>query len=145
MFIGSGETVDGAIALAEVPESFGVDAVFIVEAAADFTDADDFVSRLGHEARGVGTDVAKTLDDDARGLAVESELFNGLLADDKDAASGGFAATAGAANVDGLAGDDGGHGLAHVHGVGVHDPRHGLFVGIDVGGGDVFFGADEFK
>ena len=43
----------------------------------------------------------------------------------------------------GFAGDDGGHGLAHVHGVGVHDPGHGLLVGAHVGGGDVFFGADK--
>ena len=36
------------------------------------------------------------------------------------------------------------HRLAHVHGIGVHHPRHDLFVGVDVGGGNVFFGADEF-
>ena len=30
-----------------------------------------------------------------------------------------------------------------MHGVGVHDPGHSLLVGVHVGGGDVFFGADE--
>ena len=61
-----------------------------------------------------------------------------------DAAAGGLAASARAADVDGLAGDDGGDGLAHVHGVGVHDPGHGLLVGVHVGRGNVFFRADEF-
>ena len=42
-----------------------------------------------------------------------------------------------------LAGHDGGHGLAHVHGVGVHHPGHGLLVGVDVGRGNVFFRPDE--
>ena len=35
------------------------------------------------------------------------------------------------------------HGLAHVHGVGVHDPGHGLLVGAHVGRGNVFLRADE--
>ena len=30
-----------------------------------------------------------------------------------------------------------------MHGIGIHDPRHGLLVGIDVGRGHVFFRADE--
>ena len=72
-----------------------------------------------------------------------AEVLEGLIGDDRDAAAGGFAAAAGAAEGDGLAGDDGGDGLAHVHGVGVHDPGHGLLVGVHVGGGDVFFRADE--
>ena len=51
---------------------------------------------------------------------------------------------AGSADVDGLAGHARGHRLAHVHGVGVHHPGHDLFVGVDVGRGNVFFRADEF-
>ena len=31
-----------------------------------------------------------------------------------------------------------------MHGIGVHDPRHGLLVGIYIGGGYVFFRPDEF-
>ena len=34
-------------------------------------------------------------------------------------------------------------GIAHGHGVGVHDPGHGLGVRVDVGGGDVAVGADD--
>src|SRR5579875_744005 len=35
--------------------------------------------------------------------------------------------------------------MALVHGVSVHDPGHGLFVGIDIGGGDVSLWTDEFS
>ena len=31
-----------------------------------------------------------------------------------------------------------------MHGVGVHDPRHGLLVGVHVGSGNIFFRSDEF-
>ena len=64
-------------------------------------------------------------------------------ADDHHAAAGGFAASARSAHVQRLAGDNSRNGLPHVHGVGVHHPRHGLFVGVDVGRGNVFLGADE--
>ena len=73
-----------------------------------------------------------------------SSLLAGFVADDHHAAAGGFAASARTANVDGLSGHARRYRLAHVHGVGVHHPRHDLFVGIDVGGGNVFFRADEF-
>ena len=70
--------------------------------------------------------------------------FDRLVADDGDAAAGGLLAAAGAAEIDWFAGDDGVDGLAHVHRVGVHDPGHGLLVGAYVGGGNIFFRADEF-
>src|SRR3970282_1969868 len=44
---------------------------------------------------------------------------------------------------DGLAGDDAGDRVPHVHRVGVHDPGHGLGVRVDVRGRDVPLGADE--
>ena len=71
-------------------------------------------------------------------------MLERFVADDGDAAACGLVAAARAADVDGLAGDDSSDGLAHVHGVGVHDPGHGLLVGAHVGGGNVFFRADEF-
>ena len=69
--------------------------------------------------------------------------FQGLLRDQDDAEAGGVYAPLGAADGDGLAGDDGGDGVADVHGVGVHDPGHDLPVGADVGGGDVAVWADQ--
>src|SRR5208337_1705158 len=130
--------------LAEIDEGVQVDAVFVVQAAAHFGDANNFVSALIHEMSGVGADITKALHDDAAAFARQAELLDGLVADHHHAAAGGFTASAGATDVDGLAGHDGGDGLAHVHGIGVHHPGHDLFVGVDVGGGNVFFGADEF-
>ncbi len=116
----------------------------VVEAAVVLGDADDGVALFGEELGGVGADVAEALNDDAAAFDGHAEVLHRLVADDGDAAAGGLAASARAAEVDGLAGDDGVDGLAHVHGVGVHDPGHGLLVGAHVGGGNVFFGADEF-
>ena len=97
-----------------------------------------------HQQSGVGAHIAETLHDDARAFTIKSQLLAGFIAHDHHAAPGGFAASTGAANVDGLSGDARGHRLAHVHGVGIHHPRHDLLVGVDVGRGNIFFGADEF-
>ncbi len=71
------------------------------------------------------------------------QVAEGFIAHDADAASGSLAPSSGSADIERLAGDYAGDGLPHVHGVGVHDPGHDLFVGIHVGGGNVFFGANE--
>jgi hypothetical protein len=141
--LGLGEAVDGAGALAVLDERGDVDAVLVVEAAVVLGDAGDGVALFGEELGGVGADVAEALDDDAAAVDGHAEVFHGLVADDGDAAASCLFASAGAAEIDRLAGDDGVDGLAHVHGVGVHDPGHGLLVGAHVGGGDVFFGSDE--
>ena len=141
--LGALEAVNGAIALAVLPQRFDVDSVLVDQAAIHFDDADHFVAGFRHQAGGVRSHVAETLHDDAGGLGTEPELLDRLVAHDHDAAAGGFAAAARAANIDGLAGDHGGHGLAHVHGVGIHHPGHGLLVGVHVGSGHVFFRADE--
>ena len=141
--LGSGEVVDGAGAGLVLEEFGDVDAIGVVESAIELADADDFVAPVPEDFCSVGADVAEALDDD-RGFGGDHvEVLDGLTGDDGDAAASGFATTARAAERDGLAGDDGGNGLADVHGVGVHDPGHGLLVGVDVGSGDVFFGADE--
>src|SRR5579864_1148274 len=97
-----------------------------------------------HQLRGVGADVAEALDDDARAFALKAKLLEGLVADDHYAAAGGLTATTRPADVQRLAGDDRGYGLAHVHGVGVHHPCHGLLVGAHVRRGNIFFRANEF-
>ena len=56
------------------------------------------------------------------------------------ATAGGFATSAGTAQLNGLAGDDGLGGLAGMHGIGVHDPSHGLLVGADVRSRDIALG-----
>src|SRR5215469_5237449 len=140
----AGESVDGPVLLAELQQRLNVNAVLVKEASADFGYADDFVSGVVHELGGIGADIAESLNDHSGAVTVDIELAASFVADDHHAAAGGFAASAGAANVDGLSGYHGGDGLAHVHGVGVHHPGHDLFIGVDVGGGNVFLGADGF-
>ena len=137
------EAVDGAFLLAVFGQRGDVDALAVVEAAIPLADADDLVARLMHEQRRVRAHVAEALDDDAGLFLVHLQVLDGFVGDDHHAAAGGFAASARSAHVQRLAGDDGGDGLPHVHGVGVHHPCHGLLVGVDVGSGNVFFGADE--
>src|SRR5262249_14582998 len=132
------------VAIAIFQKSVDIDAVRIVQAAVVFADAHNLVAGVGHQLGGVRTDVAETLDDHPRALAGHVEFLQGLVTNDHYAATGGLATAARAANVDGLAGNDSGHGLAHVHGVGVHHTCHGLFVGIHVRSGNVLFRAQEF-
>jgi len=56
----------------------------------------------------------------------------GFARDDHDAPSCGFAPPERPAQLQRLPGDDGRGGVADVHAVGVHDPRHDLIVGVDV-------------
>ena len=70
-------------------------------------------------------------------------MLGGLARHDHHAAAGGFAAAQRAAHLDRLAGHDRRRGIADVHAVGVHHPRHDLIVGVDVGRGHVLVGADR--
>ncbi len=142
--LGLGEAVDGAGALAVFDEGGNVDAVLVVEAAVVLGDTYDGVALFVKELRGVGAYVAEALDNDAATFDRHAEVLHCFVADNGDAAAGGLLASAGAAEIDGFAGDDRVDCLAHVHGIGVHDPGHGLLVGAYVGGGNVFFRADEF-
>ena len=59
------------------------------------------------------------------------------------AARGGGAAAQRATKGDRLSGAHAQYGVAALHRVGVHQPRHGLLVGADVGRGDIVFGTDQ--
>ena len=60
-------------------------------------------------------------------------MARGLTRADHHASTGSLATSQRAAEHDGLAGHDRGLGVPDVHGVRVHDPRHHLLVGVDVG------------
>src|SRR6185437_13470230 len=138
------EAKDRAIALAIFEEGSDVDAVWIIECAVILDHADDLIALFLQEMGRIGTNVAEALYDDSAAVALDVEIAEGPVADNADSAPGRFPAPTGAADVDGFAGHDAGDGLTHVHGVGIHDPGHDLLVGIDVGGGHVFFRPDEF-
>ena len=124
-------------------QTFDIEAVFVVDGAVGFDDGDDFDALFGHKAGGHAADVAEALDDDAGFGGRDLKLLESFLGDEQAAAAGGLGAAAGAAEVEGLAGDDGGGGFAAVHGVGVHYPGHGAFVGVHVGRRDVFLRSDD--
>lgn len=79
--------------------------------------------------RGDGAHVAKALNDSSGFGDVEADGVRGAVDEIGNAASGGLAATERAAHPHGFAGDDAGHGVALVHGIRVHHPRHRLFIG----------------
>ena len=118
-----------------------IEAVFVVEAAGDVREADDLVARLVHELGGHGADVAEALHDDAAARVAHAQLGEGFVAAHQHAAASGFLAAARAAQLDGLAGHDGGGGLVDVHGKGVHDPGHGLLVGAHIRRGHILLRA----
>src|ERR1051325_3479632 len=92
-----------------------------------------------YKARADAADIAGALYNDARRGRGHLESFGRFVDYKEDAAPGRLAPARGAAQINGLAGNDGGHGMARVHGIGVHDPRHRLLVGIHVGRGHILF------
>jgi len=69
------------------------------------------------------------LNHDAATFFLDSQLGQRFIAANHHAAAGGFFPSARSAELDRLAGDHRSGGLAKVHGISVHDPSHGLFVG----------------
>ena len=124
-------------------QSIDVQAVRIVDRAIVFDDADDLETGARHQPGRHAAHVAEALNHHAGAGRFDAEPAQRLQRDDHAAAAGGFRAAARSAQSHRLAGDHRGHGLALVHGVGVHDPGHGLRVGVDIGRGHVALGADE--
>src|SRR6266700_1449566 len=141
----SRKAYDCFVAVAIFQQVVDFDAIFVEEPAIVFGNADDFVSGIVHEFGGIGTHVAEALNDDACGLALHAELLERFFTDNHDAATSRFSAAARASNIDGFSSHNGSHGLAHVHGVGVHHPGHSLLVGSHIGRWNIFFRAQKFN
>ena len=124
-------------------EGVDVEAGRVVDGTVPLDDGDHAEASGGHKFGCLAADVAETLDNDFGLFGVDLEFLEGFESDEEAAAAGGFGTSAGAAEVEGLAGDDSGNGVAFVHGVGIHDPGHGLLVGAHVGGWDVDFWPDD--
>ena len=78
-------------------------------------------------------------------LLRQCEVAQRLIADRRDAAPGRFPPATRAANRERLASDHRRHCLAHVHGIGVHDPRHRLVVRVHIRRGNVLLRPDELN
>src|SRR5262249_10407366 len=103
----------------------------------DVSEADNLVADPLHQHGSHGAHIAEALNDHAAAFAFDAELGQRLVAADHDASASGFASARGAAELDGLSGDNRGGGLSGMHRECVHDPGHGLLVGAHVGSGDV--------
>ena len=137
------ESQNRVVAVLEFQQLVDVDAVGIEQPAVLLGDADDLVAVLHHQAGGVRAHVAEALDDHPAAVDGHLQVAQALVADHHHAAAGGFNPPARAADVERLARHHAGHRLPHVHGVGVHDPRHGLLVGVHVGRGHILLRPDE--
>ena len=138
------ESGNGAVALAMHQQRVNVDSILIVETTVEFSNADDLVACLGHQFGGVRAHIAESLDDHPCAFRQHAQLARGFVANDHQTASRCLAASARSSNVERLARHDSGHGLAHVHRVRIHDPRHSLLIRVHVRGGNIFFRTDEF-
>src|SRR6266478_6641166 len=81
----------------------------------------------------------------AKSRAAKRNLFQlaGFLDNIKQPARRSFIASLGTADGDRFAGDHAMRGMADGHRIGVHDPRHGLRVGVDVRRGNIHGGPDD--
>jgi hypothetical protein len=120
-----------------------VDAARIPQSTRSIADADHFHAVGGERERGVRSDIAESLYDGRSIFGRDADLVEGIGSEEGDAVAGGLGASGGALHADGLAGDDRRHQVTGMGGVGIGDPRHGLFVGAHVRGHDIDFGADE--
>ena len=120
-----------------------IDAALVVETAIVLADANNLVAHVCHQLRSVRADIAEALYDDSCAFRLHAELAHRFVTHDHQAAPRRFPASARSTDVERLTRDHGSYRLTHVHGVGIHDPRHGLLVGIHVRSGNVFFRTDE--
>ena len=123
----------------------GIDAAGIGDPAPGVAEGHDFGFLLGEQAGGGGSGVAKTLNRDTR--AAQRDFFHlaGFFHHVKQAARRRFAAPFGTSDGNRLAGDHAMSRMADGHSISVHDPGHGLRVGVDVWRRNVLRRADERK
>ena len=123
---------------------FNVDPFRIVNRCGVIADPDDFDAALvGQRQSCDRTDVAESLHDRGAFFRIHLQHVHRALDEINDAATSSFTPAFGPADGDRFAGDDFIHGVAHVNGVGVHEPRHDLFVGAHVRAHDVGVRTDE--
>ena len=116
----------------------------IVNAAVNIADGDDFGAVFAPANSAVTEPTLPKPCTTAVHLAeVQADRVRRAVDQVGDAASGGFAPAQRAAEADGFAGDDARNGMADMHGIGVHHPRHRLFVRAHVRSHDVHLRADE--
>ena len=109
-------------------------------------DPDNFDAALVGERKGChGADVAESLYDRGAFFGIHLQHVHRALDEIHDAATSGFAPAFSPADRNRFAGDDFIHGVAHVDGVSIHEPRHDLFIRAHVRTHDVGVRANEWN
>src|SRR5262249_5969878 len=121
-------------------QTFGIE-----DAAFGITHGNHFHSNLVQQLSGDAAGIAKPLDCCRRMLVIDLFDLAGA-ANYIDAAAGcGFMASERTAKKSRFARDHAGNAMAARHAVSVHNPRHDLSIGINVGSGNVAVGTDEVR
>src|SRR5205807_10642311 len=105
----------------------------------------DLVPPPMHKAGSVRAHIAEALNDYARLVPVHAEPFESLVADNHQPPSRGLIAPLGTAQFQWFSCNDGSDRVAHMHGVGIHDPGHDLLVRVDVRTRDIFFRTQDLN
>ena len=140
---GAGHADDGAGSFLVSNGLDGIDAAGIGDAAAGVAKRDNFCFFIGEEPSDGRARVAEALDGDGRSAQGNFFQLAGLLHDGHQAARRGFFPAGRSADGQRLAGDHCLRSMADHHSVGIHDPGHGLRIGINVGSGNVEVGTDD--
>src|SRR5207245_10259423 len=114
-----------------------LDAVVVVAGTVRIADGDHLAAGLSQQLGGGVPDVANTLDRNRRVLGTDLQMPERRQGGQHAASTRGFGASFGAADAKRLAGHDRPHRVARLHADGVQHPVHDLWLGVDVGGGDV--------
>ena len=131
--------------LLHVHQFRNVEAVAVVDGAGGIADRNDARAGLMQQLCRNRSGIAEALHRNGCAFQRDVEMLACALNGVETAAAGGFVAAQRSAQADRLAGDDAGNGVALGHAVGVHDPGHGLRIGVDIGRGNVLLRADERK
>src|SRR5215212_8865383 len=103
------------------------------------------ISRLMQQARTDTADVTRALNHHARLGRRHPESLDGFVDHKQYSASGSFATAGRATQIYRLARVHRRNGVARVHGVSVHNPGHGLLVGVHVRSRHVLFWSNEVE
>ena len=121
----------------------GMSRPFRVVAAGHVGDADDLAAPFGENAAAIEPTLPKPCTITLVCCGLQAHVLHLGERGERDPAARRFHATPEPPISSGLPGHDAGDGLAHVHRVGVHEPRHDLRGGADVGRRDILIGPDD--
>ena len=125
-------------------QSFDVESVRIVNRPIVLDDRDNLKTGAAHQARRHSAYVAKALNHDPGILGRQPETLQRFERDKHAASAGSFRATERSTQLERFAGHDRRDSVPFMHRVGVHDPGHGLLIGIDIGRRNIALGANKF-